>query len=77
MRKYPICAILGASFLLGSFSIALAEMSKQQAASTEHQHAAPADFSGLWMLHPSPDSSTYFNFAFNNDNPPMTPWGET
>ncbi len=45
MRKYPICAILGASFLLGSFSIALAEMvMKQQAASTEHQQRSAGRF---------------------------------
>jgi hypothetical protein len=76
MRKCPIFAVLGVPILLASFSIALPQMTKQQPASTEHQEAAPPDFSGLWLVHPSPDSRAYSSFAFSNDKPPMTLWGE-
>jgi len=76
MRKCRIGAVLGVFFLLTSFSIALAPMAKERSAPAEHPQAAPADFSGLWLVHPSPDSSAYSSFAFTNDSPPMTPWGE-
>jgi hypothetical protein len=77
MRKYSMCAVLGVPILLASFSIALAQMAEQHSASTENQKTAPADLSGLWFVHPSPDSRAYSGFAFAKDDPPMTAWGES
>src|SRR5260221_11975322 len=75
MRKYPMCAILGVPILFASFSIALAQMA-EQSGSAESQKPAPADLSGLWLVHPSTIASAYSSFAFAKEGPPMTAWGE-
>ena len=63
MRKYRMCVILGVPILLASFSIAFAQMAGQSG-STESQKPAPADLSGLWLVHPSASASAYSSFAF-------------
>jgi len=75
MRKYPMCAVLGALILLASFSIALAQMS-EHSGSRDPLKTAPADLSGLWLVHPSDSASAYSSFAFGKEIPPMTDWGK-
>ena len=75
MRKYPMCVVLGVSILLVYLSIALAQVAGRSG-STEPQKTAPADLSGLWLVHPSASASAYSSFAFAKDGPPMTDWGE-
>jgi hypothetical protein len=74
MRKWLTCAILGTSILLISFSFALAQKAEKSGPS-ELQKPAPADLSGLWLVHPSASAGAYSSFAFAKDEPPMTAWG--
>jgi len=75
MRKYPMCVILGVLILFVSFSTALAQMA-QQTAPPEGQKMAPADLSGLWVVHPAASASAYSSFSFSKEIPPLTAWGE-
>lgn len=76
MRKYSMCALIGALILFSSFSIALARIARQSG-STQPQKSAPADLSGVWLIHPPSSASAYSSFAFTKEVPPLTPWGET
>jgi hypothetical protein len=76
MRKYSAAAILGVPILFAAFAIPFAQMAGQSGPK-ESQKAAPADLSGLWMVHPSPGASAYSSFAFTKEVPSMTPWGES
>lgn len=75
MRKHPLYVILGAPILLGSFSVALAQMAGQSAPN-ETQKKPPPDLSGLWLIRPPAGASAYSSFAFTKDEPPMSAWGE-
>ena len=75
MRKYQMCVILGVLILFASFSIALAQKAGQSG-STEAQKKAPADLSGLWLVHPSASASADPSFAFAKEAPSMPAWGE-
>ena len=75
MRKYRMCVILAVPILFASFSIALAQMAGQSG-STEAPKKAPADLSGMWLVHPSASASAYSSFAFAKEVPPITAWGE-
>jgi hypothetical protein len=75
MRKRLMPAILGVPFVLAFFSVALARMA-QQSGSSEVQTKAPADLSGLWLVHPPPSTSAFSSFAFTRDELPMTAWGQ-
>jgi hypothetical protein len=75
VRKYSTSAILGVPILLAFFSMAAAQMGKK-AGPTGSLKAAPANFSGIWLVHPPASSSAYSSFSFAREAPPMTPWGE-
>lgn len=75
MRKRPMYAILGVPILVAFFATALAQRS-EQVSSNATQKKAPADLSGLWLIHQTPGSSAYSSFAFSKEDPPMTAWGE-
>jgi len=75
MRKHLLYEVLGVTALFGFFPIAATQM-PERPASSKTQKAAPSDLSGLWLIHPSPDSSAYSSFAFAKESPPMTSWGE-
>jgi hypothetical protein len=76
MRKYSAGLILAVPFLFASLAMALTQMAGQSG-SKEHQKSAPADLSGLWVMHPAPSAGAYSSFAFTKEAPPMTAWGET
>lgn len=73
MRKYRMIVVLGLPVLLASFSLALAQMAEQSESQEPHTKA-PADLSGLWMVHPS--AAAYSSFAFTKEVPPLTAWAE-
>ena len=75
MRKHRTSLIVGVPILLASFSIAFAKVA-EQSGSIGSQKPAPADLSGLWIVHPSAGASAYSSFAFSKESPPMTEWGE-
>jgi len=75
MRKNQMYAILLVPILIACFSIAFAQVD-EKSGSTETQKSAPADLSGLWLVHPLTDSNAYSSFAFTKEDPPMTAWGE-
>jgi hypothetical protein len=76
MRKYSLGVIPAVPILFASLTIALAQMGNQSG-STQSQKPAPADLSGLWLVHPSPNASAYSSFAFTKEAPSMTEWGES
>jgi hypothetical protein len=76
MRKCSVGVVLGALILFASISVPLAQMGGQSGPA-QPQKSAPADLSGLWMLHPAPAASAYSSFSFTKDLPPMTAWGES
>lgn len=74
MRKLRRYAILGVPIVVAFFAAAVAQKA-QQADSNAAQKKAPANLSGLWLVHPSPDSTAYSSFAFTKEDLPMTAWG--
>ena len=73
MRKLELCLILGAPIAAACLFLGYAQAG-QPAAAAIPQKAAPADFSGMWVVHPT--ASAFSAFAFAKDVPPMTAWGQ-
>jgi len=71
MRKYLIGVVLGFPLLLGSLSIGRAQ---KEATGTPQSPKSSADLSGLWLARPA--AGLFSGFAFSNDTPAMTAWGE-
>ena len=77
MRNQLMGSISSLVMVFTSYLVLLAQ-SAGQPGTTKAQNAAPqTDLSGLWVLHPPASASAYSNFAFNKEEPPMTPWAET
>ncbi len=76
MRNQLMGSISSLVMVFTSYLVLLAQ-SAGQPGTTKAQNAAPqTDLSGLWVLHPPASASAYSNFAFNKEEPPMTPWAE-
>lgn len=65
--------LVGLSF--SSFHI-LAQTTKQSESAAAAAGSSPNDLSGIWVLKPPAGASSYSNFAFSKDEPPMTVWGK-
>jgi hypothetical protein len=77
VRNHRTSLILVAPLLLASFSITFAKVAEQSASiGSGSRKPAPADLSGLWIVHPSAGAGAYSSFAFAKESPPMTEWGE-
>src|SRR5260221_4914647 len=77
MRNRSLCAILGLIVVL-SCSIAAAAQTKMpdKTAKAPHSTASP-DLSGVWMRYAPPATALQFwIFELNNEEPPMTAWGD-
>jgi hypothetical protein len=48
---------------------------KQSRAANTSTNLSP-DLSGVWVLSPPAEASSYSNFAFGKEDPPMTAWAE-
>src|ERR1700686_36216 len=79
MRKYLLGIAL--AFAIGlSFSATASAQTKQSSEASKVSNSDPAhDLSGVWMLdRPRPLSvvERFWMYELNDEEPPMTPWGE-
>lgn len=49
---------------------------KQSRAASTSTSSSAADLSGVWVLSPPTDASSYSNFVLSKEEPPMTAWAE-
>ena len=75
MREFSLDVILGAAtMVVAGLTLAFAQMGQPAAAAP--QKAAPADLSGMWVVHPPAGAAAYSSYAFAKALPAMTPWAE-
>jgi hypothetical protein len=81
MRIIPqkfVCAVLVAVAALWLTSISWAQAARQTAPGTpgKTQADSAADLVGVWGMRVTPAMRSYYLYAFNPTEPPMTAWGE-
>jgi hypothetical protein len=69
-------SMLGLVALSFPFCHILAQATKQSGGANASTASSPPGLSGIWVLNPAADASSYSNFTFSKEEPPMTPWAQ-
>ena len=80
MRKFPLGVALAFAVVWGCSATISAQTKKSSAPSKAPSTAHSHDLSGVWYAdYPRPNSviERYWVYKFTQDEPPMTPWGQS
>lgn len=67
---------LGLVALRVPFGAIVGQAAKQAGPATATAPSPHPDLSGVWILNPTADASSFANLASGREEPPMTPWGQ-
>jgi len=77
MRKRARGTIFGLMIVLICSAAAVAQTKKAEAPAKTPAMSAKPDLSGVWMMDVPPATALpYWAFELNEEEPPLTPWGQ-